>query len=108
MDERVEAFLADILALEGEEANAIRQGVRGALADYEQLFRAQEVNKRMKEKAAHACHALCRARVAEEIRLRKGTRTAEHLKLVLSVIRWAAFSSKGRIAGGRRGRAVRI
>jgi hypothetical protein len=30
MDERVEAFLADILALEGEEANAIRQGVRGA------------------------------------------------------------------------------
>ena len=28
MDERVEAFLVDILALEGEEANAIRQGVR--------------------------------------------------------------------------------
>jgi hypothetical protein len=86
MDERVEAFLADVLALEGEEANAIRQGVRGALADYEQLFRAQEVNKRMKEKAAQACHALCRARVLEEIRLRKGARTAEHLKLVLSVI----------------------
>jgi len=62
MDERVEAFLADILALEREEANTIRQGVRVALADYEQLFRAQEVNKRMKEKAAHACHALCRAR----------------------------------------------
>jgi hypothetical protein len=33
MDDRVEAFLADVLALEGEEANAIRQGVRGALAD---------------------------------------------------------------------------
>ena len=79
-------FWPDILALEGEEANAIRQRVRGALADYEQLFRAQEVNKRMKEKAAHACHALCRARVVEEIRLRKGTQTAEHLKLVLSVI----------------------
>jgi hypothetical protein len=86
MDERVEAFLANVLALEGEEANTIRQGVRGALADYEQLFRAQEVNKRMKEKAAHACHALCRARVVEEIRLRKGTPTAEHLRLVLSVI----------------------
>ena len=28
MDERVEAFLADVLALAGEEANAIRQGVR--------------------------------------------------------------------------------
>jgi hypothetical protein len=86
MDERVEAFLADILALEGEDANAIRQGVRVALADCEQIFRAQEANKRMREKAAHACHALCRARVAEEIRLRKGTPTAEHLKLALSAI----------------------
>jgi hypothetical protein len=86
MDERVEAFLADVLALESEDANAIRQGVRGALADCEEIFRAQEVNKRMREKAAHACHALCRARVAEEMRLRKGTPTAEYLKLVLSVI----------------------
>jgi hypothetical protein len=94
MDERVEAFFADVLALVGEEANAIRQGVRGALADYEQLFRAQEVNKRMKEKAVHACHALCRARVVEEIRLRKGTPTAEHLKLVLSVIDGPRFPAK--------------
>jgi hypothetical protein len=86
MDERVEAFLADVLALEGEDANAIREVVRAALTDYEKLFRAQEVNRRMKEKAAHACHALCRARVVEEIRLHKGTATAEHLKLVLSVI----------------------
>jgi hypothetical protein len=86
MDERVEAFLADVLALEGEDANAIREGVRVALADCEQIFRAQEVNRRMKEKAAHACHALCRTRVVEEMRLRKGTPTAEHLKLVLSVI----------------------
>ena len=86
MDERVEAFLADVLALEGEDANAIREGVRAALADYEQLFRAQEVNRRMKEKAAHACHALCRARVVEEIRLRKETPTAVHLKLVLGAI----------------------
>jgi hypothetical protein len=86
MDERVEAFLADVLALEGEEASAIREAVRIALADYEQVSRAQEVNKRMKEKAAHAGHALCRARVVEEMRLRKGRATAEHLKLVLRVI----------------------
>jgi hypothetical protein len=33
MDERVEDFLADVRALEGEDANAIREGVRGALAD---------------------------------------------------------------------------
>jgi len=94
MDERVEAFLADVLALEGEETNAMRKGVRGALADYEHLFRAQEVNKRMKEKAAHGCHALCRARVLEEIRLRKGTPTEQHLKLVLSVIDGPRFPPK--------------
>jgi hypothetical protein len=85
MDERVEALLAVVLALEGEDPKVIREGVRGALADCEQLFRAQEV-KRMKDKAAHACHALFRARLVEEVRLRKGTSTAEHLKLVLSII----------------------
>jgi hypothetical protein len=86
MDERIEAFLADVMSLEGDEASAVREAVRVALADYEQVFRAEEVNKRMKERAAHACRALCRARVVEEMRLRKGTTTAEHLKLVLSVI----------------------
>jgi hypothetical protein len=91
MDERIDAFLADVLALEGEEPNAVREAVRIALADYEQVFRAQEVNKRMKEKAAHACHALCRARVVEEMGLRRGTTTAEHLKLVLSVIEGPRF-----------------
>jgi len=91
MDERIEAFLADVLALEGEEPNAVREAVRVTLADYEQVFRAQEANKRLKEKAAHACHALCRARVVEEMGLRKGTTTAEHLKLVLSVIEGPRF-----------------
>src|SRR5262249_16800236 len=91
MDERVEALLADVLALEGEDPNVIREGARGALADYEQLFRALEVNKRMKDKAAHACHALFRARLVEEMRLRKGTSTAEHLKVVLSIINGPRF-----------------
>ena len=86
MDERIESFFADVLALEGEDENAVRQGVRVAITDYEQIFRAREVNKRMKDKAAHACHALCRARVVEEIQRRKGTPTADHLKLVLNVI----------------------
>ena len=86
MDERIESFLADVLALEGENSNAIREGVRIALADYQQIFRVQELNRRMKDKAAHACHALCRARVLEEMQRRKGTPAADHLKLVLSVI----------------------
>ena len=40
----------------------------------------------MKDKAIHACHVLCRARVVEEIQRRKGTATVEYLKHVLSVI----------------------
>jgi hypothetical protein len=58
MDKRIESFLADVLALECEDDNAIRSGVRFALADCEQMFRAREVNRRMKDKAAHACHTL--------------------------------------------------
>ena len=86
MDERIESFLADVLALEGEDDNAIRDGVRIALADCEQIFKAQEVNRRMKDKAAHACHALCRARVLGEMQRRKRTSQADHLRLVLGVI----------------------
>ncbi len=94
MDRRIESFLADVLALEGEDQNAVREAVRGALADCEEILRAQETNKRMKEKAAHACHALCRARVVEEMQRRKGTPAADHLKLVLSVIDGPDFPSK--------------
>jgi ethanolamine utilization microcompartment shell protein EutL len=86
MDQRIESFLADVLALAGEDPDAIREGVRVALADCEAIFRAQETNKRMRDKAAHACRALCRARVAEELQRRRGTPIAEHLKLILSVI----------------------
>jgi hypothetical protein len=86
MDDRIEAFLADVLALEGEELDAIRAGVRVALGETETIFGAREDNGRMRDKAADACHALCRARVVEEIRRRRATTTAEHLKLVLSII----------------------
>ena len=48
--------------------------------------RSQKTRKRMKDKAAHACRALCRTRVAEELQRRRGTRIGEHLKLVLSNI----------------------
>jgi hypothetical protein len=40
----------------------------------------------MREKAAHSCRALCRARVLEEIPRHKRTETAEHLKLVLDIV----------------------
>ena len=41
MDRRIEAFLADVLALAGKNPDAIREGVRVALADCEAIFRAQ-------------------------------------------------------------------
>jgi hypothetical protein len=90
MDERIEAFLKDVLALEGEISNLLRRGVRRQLAICEKRFRDAETNKRMKDKAAQACRTLCRTRVAEEIRRCKGT-TAEHLKIVLSIIDSAAL-----------------
>ena len=86
MDDRIEAFLAEVLALEGEELDAIRVGVSVALGEAKTIFRAREDNRRMKDKAAHACAAQCRARVVEEFKRRKATTTAEHLKLVLSII----------------------
>ena len=95
-DARVEAFLADILALEGENADAIREGVLVALTDCADIFKAREVNRRMKDKAVHACHVLCRARLVEEIQRRKGTVTVEHVKYVLSVIDGPRFPAKDR------------
>ena len=68
-------------ALAGDEPDAVRK-----LADCEALFPVREPNKRMRDKAAHACRALCCARVAEELRRRRGARIAEQLKLVLSII----------------------
>jgi ethanolamine utilization microcompartment shell protein EutL len=87
MDQRIESFLGDVLALAGEEPDAVREGVRVALAKCEAIFRLQETKNRMRDQAAHACRALCRARVAEELQRRRGTGIGEHLKLVLSIIR---------------------
>jgi hypothetical protein len=79
VDQRIESFLTDVLALAGESPDAIREGVRAALKDCEAIFRAQETNKRMRDKAAHACHALCRARVVEEMQRRKRERGSQSI-----------------------------
>ena len=98
MDQRIESFLADVLALEGEDESAIHEGVRVALADCEQIFKAQEVNRRMKDEAAHACHVLCRARVVEEMQRRKGTASAEHIEVCVECYRRATLPRQGRLA----------
>ena len=86
MDHRVEAFLRDVLALEGENYVDVRRGVRHRLTGCEKLFRDTEPDEQMKEKAAHSCRAFCRARVLEDIPRHKRTETAEHLKLVLDIV----------------------
>jgi hypothetical protein len=61
MDQRIESFLGDVLALAGEEPDAIREGVRVALSDCEAIFRLQEPKKRMRAKRltpAARCAAL--------------------------------------------------
>jgi hypothetical protein len=75
MDQRIEAFLADVLALAGEEPDAVQEGARVALAKCEAIFRLQEPNKRMRDRAAHACRGLCRAHAG-------GRQSQRHLKMV--------------------------
>jgi hypothetical protein len=58
MDQRIVSFLTDVLALAGEEPDVVRDEVRVALGDYAAIFWAQEPNKLMKDKAAHACRVL--------------------------------------------------
>jgi hypothetical protein len=86
MDQRIESFLTDVLALAGEEPEAVSQGVRRALRDCEAIFRAGQRYKHMRDQTALVCRALCRSRVVAEMDQRRGTRLAEHLKLVLSVM----------------------
>jgi hypothetical protein len=85
-DERIEAFVRDVLSLEREERNVVRAQTRFHLAVYEKLFRDSETDDRKKDAAARRCRMLCRLRVVEEMAKRAGTPTAEHLKLVLDVI----------------------
>jgi hypothetical protein len=86
MDNRVEAFLRDVLALKAENYVDVCRGVRHRLTGCEKLFRDAEPDKEMKGKAAHSCRILCRARVLDEIPRHKRTETAEHLKLVLDIV----------------------
>ena len=86
MDKRIEAFLSDVLALEGKHSNLVREGVRVRLAKCERQFRKDEENESMRNRAAEMCDRLCRARIVEEMQQRRGTLTAVHLNIVLSVI----------------------
>lgn len=86
MDERIEAFLRDILLLQGRGPELVLDEIKRHLTNYEKRFRDAERKKGMKDRAVQACRALIRARLLDEARLRKGTSAVGHLQLVLAVI----------------------
>jgi hypothetical protein len=86
MDERIEAFIKDVLELEGVPAIAILDGVRSLLRVYENLVRDTEPDVSNREAAAREWLRRCRERVAEEVAKHAGTPAGEHWKVVLSVI----------------------
>jgi hypothetical protein len=76
MDQRIEPFLADVLALAGENPDVVRDEVRVALGDYEAIFRAQESNRRMRDKAAQAHYHRATRRATH--RCRKAASASDH------------------------------
>ena len=86
MDDRIEVFLRDVLRAKGSPNFDVRAAVRIALTNCEQNFRKHEMDNFRKDEAVRQCRKLCCDRVVEEIKRRKGTSTAKHLKIVLSII----------------------
>jgi hypothetical protein len=86
MRDCADGFLRDVLALEGENSDLVREAVRVHLANYEGQGRNAEKTKRRRDRAVHTFEMQCRTRVIEAIQQNKGTLTAVHLKIVLSVI----------------------
>ena len=86
MDERIEAFLKDVIDLEGVDLNTVREGVRAYLAVYEDMVRDGEPERDKRDQAAKSWRKLCREQVAKEVMNYEGTPMAEHWKLVLNVI----------------------
>jgi hypothetical protein len=86
MDERIEAFMKDVLGLEGENSNEVREGVRRYMAAYEKHVRNAETDAHRKVPAAERFRKLCRDRVLKEIQRRTAPSTVEHLQTVLGVI----------------------
>ena len=83
MEERIEAFMKDVLGLEGENSKEVHEC--RYMADYEKQVRIAETDTRKMVPAAERFRKLCRDRVMEEIQRRTAS-TIEHLRIVLSVI----------------------
>jgi hypothetical protein len=81
VDKRIEAFLKDVLGLEGKNSTVYR-----LLEEYEKQVHDAETDPRRKAPAAQRFHKLCRDRVLEEIQQRTAFSTIGHFQTVLGVI----------------------
>ena len=86
MDERIEAFMKDVLGLEGEDSNVVREGVRRYMAAYEKQVRVAETEARKMVPAAQRFRELCRDRVIQEIQQQTAKSTIAHFQAVMSCL----------------------
>lgn len=86
MDAPVEAFLRDVLRLQGQTYAKVRENVGVQIAKYEAMFRDAQLDHRSKEMAARGCRALFRRRIFAEMARCIGTPTEAHLRMVLEAI----------------------
>ena len=64
----------------------LSRGCGWLLPNYEELFRHDETEEHLKDKAAQKGLELLRARVVAEMQMREDIPIADHLKIVLSAI----------------------
>ena len=81
MDQRIESFLGNVLSARGRRAGRGPGGGAGRPRQVRGDLPAAGAEEAHEGQAAYACRALCRARVAEELQRRRGTRI-----LALSII----------------------
>jgi hypothetical protein len=86
MDERVETFLTNVMALSGRDPHEIRAGVLRYLSACENQYRAAETDERRMDLAAQMCRTLCRVRVVLEAERSRSELFGDHWPMVLDII----------------------
>ena len=89
MDDRVEAFLKDVLALMGASPSRVSERVSFHAAQCEQMLRDGEPDPAKKDAVAAHSRTLCIERVSHEIERSQSHDRRDHLQLVLAVLEGA-------------------
>ncbi len=86
MDDRVEAFLKEVLALMGATPSRVSDRVSFHAAQCEQMFRDAEEDADNKNAVAAHCRMICIERVREEMERSKSDDRRGYLQLVLALL----------------------